>query len=85
MIRVFGNVMVNLIIGSQILKAFCAIFGICARKKLYPEDFLMNTASNSSVERRVVNGRNCKASMCIYLYNSACPLIFFIVLDYTKL
>ena len=28
LIRVFGNVMVTLIIGSQILKAFCAVFGI---------------------------------------------------------
>ena len=28
------------------------------KKKLYPDDFLMNIASNSSVERRVVNGRN---------------------------
>ena len=27
-----GNVMVTLIIGSQILKTFCAVFGICARK-----------------------------------------------------
>ena len=49
----------HLIVGSQILKAFCVVFGICA--KLYPEDFSMNTASNSSVERRVVNGRNAMA------------------------
>ena len=33
-IRVFGNVMVTLIIGSQILKNFCAVFRICARKNL---------------------------------------------------
>ena len=32
LIKAFGNVMVTLIIGSQILKAFCAVFGICARK-----------------------------------------------------
>ena len=31
------------------------------KEKLYPDDFLMNTASNSSVERRVVNGRNAMA------------------------
>ena len=48
--------MVTLIIGSQIIKTFCVVF-----EKLYPEDFLMNTASNSSVERRVVNGRNAMA------------------------
>ena len=57
--------MVTLIIGSQILEAFCVVFGICAKKKLYPEDFSMNTASNSFVERRMVNG---KASMSIYYY-----------------
>ena len=51
--------MVTLIIGSQILKTFCAVFRICTRKN--PDDFLMNTASNSSVERRVVNGRNAMA------------------------
>ena len=49
--------MVTLIIGSQILKAFCAVFGICARKN----KILMNTASNSSVERRMVNGSNAMA------------------------
>ena len=27
-----GCGMVTLIIGSQMLKAFCAVFGICARK-----------------------------------------------------
>ena len=53
--------MVTLITGSQILKTFYVVFGICAKEKLYPDDFLMNTASNSSVERRVVNGRNAMA------------------------
>ena len=53
--------MVTLITGSQILKVFCAVFKICTKKKLYPEDFSMNTTSNSSVERHVVNGRNAMA------------------------
>ena len=35
----FGNVMVTLIIGSQILKAFCAVFGICARKNFIQRIF----------------------------------------------
>ena len=40
------------------IKSF--LYGIwnLRKEKLYPEDFLMNTASNSSVERRVVNSRN---------------------------
>ena len=62
MIRVFGNVMVTLITGSQILKAF--FYGVwnLRKEKLYPaEDFSINTASNNSVERRVVNGRNAMA------------------------
>ena len=33
------NVMVTLIIGSQILKAFCAVFGICARKNFIQRIF----------------------------------------------
>ena len=54
--------MVTLIIGSQILyKDFlCGVWNL-RKEKLYPNDFLMNTASNSSVERRVVNGRNAMA------------------------
>ena len=76
MIRVFGNVMITLIIGSQILKAFCAVFGICARKKLHPKDFSMNTASNSSVERCVVNGSNAMAKH---------PWVFIIIYYYYKL
>ena len=53
--------MVTLIIGSQILKALlCGIWNL-RKEKLYPEDFLMNKASNSSVERRMVNGRNAMA------------------------
>ena len=52
--------MVTLIIGSQILKAFCVVFGICARNTL-SRGFSMNTASNNSVERRVVNGSNAMA------------------------
>ena len=52
------NVMVTLITGSQILKAF--LYGVwnLRKEKLYLEDFSMITASNSSVKRRVVNGRN---------------------------
>ena len=38
-IRVFGNVMVTLIIGSQILKTFCAVFGSCARKNFIQRIF----------------------------------------------
>ena len=38
-IRVFGNVIVTLIIGSQILKVFCAVFGICARKNFIQRIF----------------------------------------------
>ena len=50
--------MVTLIIGSQILKVFfCGVWNLC-KEKLYPKDFSMNTASNSSVERHVVNGSN---------------------------
>ena len=30
-------------------------------EKVYPEDFSMNTASNSSVERRMVYGSNAMA------------------------
>ena len=39
LIRVFENVMVTLITGSQILKAFCAVFGICARKNFIQRIF----------------------------------------------
>ena len=39
LIRVFGNVVVTLIIGSQILKAFCAVFGICARENFIQRIF----------------------------------------------
>ena len=39
---------------------FCGVWNL-RKEKLYPDDFLMNTASNSSVERRVVNGRNAMA------------------------
>ena len=50
--------MVTLIIGSQILKNFlCGVWNL-HKEKFYPEDFSMNTASNSSVERRGVNGSN---------------------------
>ena len=45
---------------SQILKALFVQCLEFAQGKLYPE-VLMNTASNSSVERRMVNGRNAMA------------------------
>ena len=45
---------------SNIKSFLCGIWNL-RREKLYPEDFSMNTASNSSVERRVVNGRNAMA------------------------
>ena len=55
--------MVTLIIGSQFsnIKSFlCGVWNL-RKEKLYPEDFSMNTALNSSVERRVVNGSNAMA------------------------
>ena len=54
--------MITLITGSPAnIKSFlCGVWNLC-KEKLYPEDFSMNTASNSSVERRVVNGRNAMA------------------------
>ena len=45
---------------SNIKSFLCGIWNL-RKEKLYPEDFLINTASNSSVERRVVNGRNAMA------------------------
>ena len=39
LIRGFGNVMVTLITGSQILKVFWAVFGICARKNFIQRIF----------------------------------------------
>ena len=45
---------------SNIKSFLCDVWNLC-KEKLYPEDFSMNTASNSSVERRVVNGRNAMA------------------------
>ena len=38
----------------------CGVWNL-RKEKLYPDDFLMNTASNGSVKRRVVNGRNAMA------------------------
>ena len=43
------------------IKSFLGSVWNLRKEKLYPEDFSMNTASNSSVERRVVNGRNAMA------------------------
>ena len=45
---------------SNIKDFLCGVWNL-RKEKLYPDDFLMNTASNSSVERRVVNGRNAMA------------------------
>ena len=45
---------------SNIKSFLCGIWNL-RKEKLYPEDFSMNTASNSSIERRVVNGRNAMA------------------------
>ena len=42
---------------SNIKDFLCGVWNL-RKEKLYPDDFSMNTASNSSVERRVVNGRN---------------------------
>ena len=50
------------------IKSFlCGIWNL-HKEKLYPEDFSMNTALNSSVERRVVNGRNAMAKRPYILY-----------------
>ena len=43
------------------IKSFLGSVWNLRKEKLYPEDFSMNTASNSSVERCVVNGRNAMA------------------------
>ena len=51
---------------SNIKSFLCGIWNL-RKEKLYPDDFSMNTASNSSVERRVVNGRNAMASVHEYL------------------
>ena len=45
---------------SNIKSFLCGIWNL-RKEKLYPEDFSMNTASNSSVKRCVVNGRNAMA------------------------
>ena len=45
---------------SNIKDFLCGVWNL-RKEKLYPDDFVMNTASNSSVERRVVNGRNAMA------------------------
>ena len=47
-------------LGRHITSFLCGVWNLC-KEKLYPEDFLMNTASNDSIERRVVNGRNAMA------------------------
>ena len=43
------------------IKSFLGSVWNLRKEKLYPEDFSMNTASNSSVKRRMVNGRNAMA------------------------
>ena len=45
---------------SNIKDFLCGVWNL-RKEKLYPEDFSMNTASNSSIERRMVNGRNAMA------------------------
>ena len=45
---------------SNIKRFLCGVWNL-QKEKLYPEDFSMNTASNSSGERHVVNGRNAMA------------------------
>ena len=57
---------------SNIKSFLCGVWNL-HKEKLYPEDFSMNTSSNSSVKRCVVNGRNAMAmsmlySMSIYYY-----------------
>ena len=42
---------------SNIKSFLCGVWNLL-KEKLYPEDFSMNTASNSSIKRCVVNGRN---------------------------
>ena len=45
---------------SNIKDFLCGVLNLC-KEKFYSEDFSMNTASNSSVERREVNSRNAMA------------------------
>ena len=45
---------------SNIKSSLCGVWNL-HKEKLYPEGFSMNIASNSSVERRMVNGRNAMA------------------------
>ena len=45
---------------SNIKSFLCCVWNL-HKEKLYLKDFLMNTASNSSIERRMVNGRNVMA------------------------
>ena len=69
LIRVFGNVMVILMIGFQILRLFlCGIWNLC-REKLYPSGS-SDLVLHSSINRCVVNDRDAMAahSWDIYLY-----------------
>ena len=45
---------------SNIKSFLCSVWNL-GKEKLCPEDFLMNIASNSSVERCLVNGSNAMA------------------------
>ena len=52
---------------SNIKSFLSGIWNLC-KEKLYSEDFSINTASNSSVKRRVVNGSNAMAKLLYYIY-----------------
>ena len=60
LIRVFGNVMVMVITGFQILRLFCGLWNL-RREKLYPPGS-SNLVLHSSINRCMVNGRNTMAA-----------------------
>ena len=62
---------------SNIKSLLCGDWNL-RKEKLYPDDFSMNTTSNSSVKRRVV-----KASMSIYLLLSFCVVWLYLKEFYT--
>ena len=76
LIRVFGNVMVILMISFQVLRLFCVAYGPCAGR-----DLILSGSSDlvlhSSINRCVVNGR----AGC---YGSAFMRYYFIHFIYTN-
>ena len=60
LIRVFGNVMVILIIGFQILRLLCGIWNL-RREKLYPSGS-SDLVLHNSINQCMVNGRYAMAA-----------------------